>query len=701
MAAAPRKLLLKDGQTKDLAQWGFGKSFSSVVAAKTGSDVTEVASAATTSSSARENQQFDGSSKQGKAAIHSRKTNAKKPEHKTMPASKAPKPTTSLDLGDLILASQRKEKAKAKQQQKPKKLAPRHETVKVNPLDSSAPTQRRGKERVNPKRKKPSKTKQLLEAEKTEKAARRAREEQAQAQAASAAPVAGPQPPTDTMAAATTAAATTAESDRVPERVSDHTAPGHEDAVQDSVSLSHGVGNEQTNAAADGHLSDAIEVEKPSVSSSPNHDDTDDNRHDDNADKQHDDNADKQPTEPDTISMLSASSFNPDARSFVPSMEPSVPSSPTPSVLSSLSTSSLPPVHYNIPGAPRGLMIPSPMAYDLNSGLPLAMDASGMAIPVIPVMPVMMDPRMSPTRSRTSSAASRSSLPSNPRSREGSFTADPRRRSSAGSRGRHGRRRSVSENSIPDSDGSMPARNTSYFFPVKCPELHSSRFREYCTHGLNRELDETVKFMLSESVRFHKRAMENNQIKAKARKRYVTGMKEVRRSLRGDKVKVLIVAPDVQRTNTKGGLDDQLQTLFALAEEHSVPVIFALSRAKLARVMHQRNNVTAVALLHVDSLEPQLKTILKLRSALEKEYLKRQAAASAKRKVEGMIADARDDVAPELEQLSPQSGGGAAPSATMAGSDTSSINSMRDATVETNGASASLTANPAATIDER
>ena len=54
-------------------------------------------------------------------------------------------------------------------------------------------------------------------------------------------------------------------------------------------------------------------------------------------------------------------------------------------------------------------------------------------------------------------------------------------------------------------------------------------------------------------------------------------------------------------------------------------------RSQLARIMYQRRNVTVVALLRVDSLEPQLRAIHSLVGQLTDDYRRREQEALAGR----------------------------------------------------------------------
>lgn len=98
----------------------------------------------------------------------------------------------------------------------------------------------------------------------------------------------------------------------------------------------------------------------------------------------------------------------------------------------------------------------------------------------------------------------------------------------------------------------------------------SALFHSYCDHDLSAELDACVSLLVKDLVRFQDRQFEKDPIKAKARKRYVVGLREIKKFLQVKKLTILILAPDVEPVQTKGGLDDFISELIALARENEV-----------------------------------------------------------------------------------------------------------------------------------
>ena len=81
--------------------------------------------------------------------------------------------------------------------------------------------------------------------------------------------------------------------------------------------------------------------------------------------------------------------------------------------------------------------------------------------------------------------------------------------------------------------------------------------REYVTQQrLDQELDKLVFEMLGELMKFQERARIQDPNKAKLRRRLVFGLREVKRGIKANKVKCVVVAPNIDEGTMAGGLDD-------------------------------------------------------------------------------------------------------------------------------------------------
>ncbi|XP_064394353.1 selenocysteine insertion sequence-binding protein 2-like [Halichondria panicea] len=154
---------------------------------------------------------------------------------------------------------------------------------------------------------------------------------------------------------------------------------------------------------------------------------------------------------------------------------------------------------------------------------------------------------------------------------------------------------------------------------------HNRRFRDYCTHVLTEEINECAAMLLSELLRFQDRQFLKDPIKAKMKKRYVCGMREVLKHVKSRRVKCLIVAPNMERIHSEGGIDDVIAQILSLAEEQSLPTIFALSRRRLAVTLKKSHKVGCVGVFRYEGAESHYKRLLELVENAREQYKIKEA----------------------------------------------------------------------------
>ncbi|KAA0196659.1 hypothetical protein HAZT_HAZT004307 [Hyalella azteca] len=126
-----------------------------------------------------------------------------------------------------------------------------------------------------------------------------------------------------------------------------------------------------------------------------------------------------------------------------------------------------------------------------------------------------------------------------------------------------------------------------------CPALDA-----YVKNVITPELNSNLELMLSDLVRFQRRQYATEPIKAKAKRRYICGIKETTKKM--EKIRLLVVAPDPDMWKSSPVVVESLSVLLQRAESLQIPVIFGLSRTKLARSLascsdaaHVRENAAA------------------------------------------------------------------------------------------------------------
>ncbi|XP_078097525.1 selenocysteine insertion sequence-binding protein 2-like isoform X8 [Mustelus asterias] len=151
-------------------------------------------------------------------------------------------------------------------------------------------------------------------------------------------------------------------------------------------------------------------------------------------------------------------------------------------------------------------------------------------------------------------------------------------------------------------------------------KIHSRRFREYCNQVLSKDIDECVTLLLQELVRFQERIYQKDPIKAKMKRRLVMGLREVTKHMKLKKIKCVIISPNCEKIQSKGGLDEALYNVIAMAREQEIPFVFALGRKALGRCVNKLVPVSVVGIFNYSGAESLFNKLVALTEEARKAY---------------------------------------------------------------------------------
>uniref|UniRef100_A0A8C5WFC2 SECIS binding protein 2 like n=1 Tax=Leptobrachium leishanense TaxID=445787 RepID=A0A8C5WFC2_9ANUR len=151
-------------------------------------------------------------------------------------------------------------------------------------------------------------------------------------------------------------------------------------------------------------------------------------------------------------------------------------------------------------------------------------------------------------------------------------------------------------------------------------KIHSKRFREYCNQVLSKEIDECVTVLLQELVSFQERVYQKDPIKAKSKRRLVMGLREVTKHMKLNKIKCVIISPNCEKIQSKGGLDEALYNVIAMAREQEIPFVFALGRKALGRCVNKLVPVSVVGIFSFSGAEKLFNNLVSLTEEARKAY---------------------------------------------------------------------------------
>lgn len=148
-------------------------------------------------------------------------------------------------------------------------------------------------------------------------------------------------------------------------------------------------------------------------------------------------------------------------------------------------------------------------------------------------------------------------------------------------------------------------------FPSINSSGHSRKFREYCNQLINPEMNATMSVFLGKLTMFQHRAHQQNPLKAsKMKRRLVIGFREVLKYLRLSKIKCVVIAPDIEKIQAKGGLDQLLAEILELCKGQQVPALFSLRRRKLGLALKKPVQVSIVGILNYQGANDSFKELL-------------------------------------------------------------------------------------------
>jgi len=144
--------------------------------------------------------------------------------------------------------------------------------------------------------------------------------------------------------------------------------------------------------------------------------------------------------------------------------------------------------------------------------------------------------------------------------------------------------------------------------------------RKYCRQMSRASIDAMTTQLLGELARFQERLKEKDPNKANLRKRYVCGLREVSKGIRGERIKSVIVSRNIEHNSAEGGLDSMIWKILDLCNETKVFVIFALSRKKLGAALGKHSKISAVGLLDYSGADDLFKSIRSETMEAQEEY---------------------------------------------------------------------------------
>jgi selenocysteine insertion sequence-binding protein 2 len=138
----------------------------------------------------------------------------------------------------------------------------------------------------------------------------------------------------------------------------------------------------------------------------------------------------------------------------------------------------------------------------------------------------------------------------------------------------------------------------------RVPKIPNACPREYATVVNDERVKPLLTEMLGELMRLQKRAIEDKN--AKARRRIVMGLREVARGIRSHKVKMVVMANNLDQY---GAIDEKLQEIIDLAKSEGVPLFYEFTKRTLGKAIGKNIKIAVVGIQNADGAHQPFKKL--------------------------------------------------------------------------------------------
>jgi len=107
------------------------------------------------------------------------------------------------------------------------------------------------------------------------------------------------------------------------------------------------------------------------------------------------------------------------------------------------------------------------------------------------------------------------------------------------------------------------------------------------------------------------------------------GLREVAKSVDAGTSKAIVLAPNIERIESEGGLDDRINQIIDLARENDVPIVVALTKRRIGKALNIQA-VSVVSVLDYNGADEEFKRTVRLAAEGRALYVKAQQQAKEK-----------------------------------------------------------------------
>lgn len=129
----------------------------------------------------------------------------------------------------------------------------------------------------------------------------------------------------------------------------------------------------------------------------------------------------------------------------------------------------------------------------------------------------------------------------------------------------------------------------------------------YCDHLITDELRDLAENVVSKLFQFQASAYGKNPIKAVSHKRYCVGFNEVLKHLETRKIKLVLIAPDLESNDS---IDQLVERVKSICRQNRVPYVFTIKRRKLGFHLMKKVPVSCLGIINYSGVDDTVKRML-------------------------------------------------------------------------------------------
>lgn len=137
---------------------------------------------------------------------------------------------------------------------------------------------------------------------------------------------------------------------------------------------------------------------------------------------------------------------------------------------------------------------------------------------------------------------------------------------------------------------------------------------------LSPELCKNAEILLDNLFQYQRRAHFENPNKGLMNLRYVVGFREVKKYVECNKIKLVLIAPDIEKIEGPQGLDELVDNLKSLCVQKNLLYAFALKKRFIGYLLHKKAPISCIGIINYNGMDDTFNSIKENITEARNEY---------------------------------------------------------------------------------